>query len=85
MKRLSVFDINEQFIETVRRVIQSFSTPIIPFTSIFEMLGYTGITGHNHTRLVVVIAVCGVEMGFKVEKLGRSLVLILKNEKEMRR
>jgi hypothetical protein len=81
MKKLSVPNIDEQFIKMVRHVIQSFSAPVIPFTSIFEALGYRGATGNSHTLLSAVIAVCGVEMGFKVEKLGRSLVLVLKKER----
>ena len=77
-KKLSVQNIDEQFIKIVKHVIQSFSTPVISFTSIFEALGFRGLTGNSHTLLSAVIAVCGVEMGFKVEKLGRSLVLVLK-------
>jgi len=73
-----VLDIDEQFIKIVRHVIQSFGTPVIPFTLIFEALGFSGLTGNSHTLLSTVIAVCGVEMGFKVEKFGRSLVLILR-------
>jgi hypothetical protein len=80
-KRLSVLNIDEQFIEMVKHVIQSFSTPVIPFTSVFEVLGFSGLTGNSHTLLSAVIAVCGVETGFKVMKIGRSLVL-LKNKEE---
>jgi len=72
------YDINEQFIKTVKHVIQSFSTQIVPFTLIFEALGYSGLTGNSHTLLSAVIAVCAVEMGFRVEKLGRSLCIVSK-------
>jgi hypothetical protein len=79
-KRLSILDVDEQFIKMVKHVIKSFGTPVIPFTSIFEALGFSGLTGNSHTLLSAVIAVCAVEMGFRVEKLGRSLVLVLKKE-----
>jgi hypothetical protein len=80
-KRLSVLNIDEQFIKMVKHVIQSFGTPVIPFTSIFEALGFSGLTGNSHTLLSAVVAVCAVEMGLKVVKIGRSLVL-LKNKEE---
>ena len=68
--------IDEEFVKTVKQTIKSINASVIPFTSIFKALGYTKLTGNSHTFLTAVIAVCGVEMGFKVEKLGRSLVLI---------
>jgi hypothetical protein len=77
-KRPTVLGIDEEFIETVKQTIKSFGAQVIPFTSILKALGYTGLTGNSHTLLSAVIAVCGVEMGFKVEKIGKSLVLVLK-------
>jgi hypothetical protein len=78
-KKLNVSDIDEQFVKVVKHVIQSFGTPVIPFTSIFEALGFSGLTGNSHTLLSAVIAVCGVEMGFQVRKIGKSLILVSKN------
>jgi hypothetical protein len=75
-KRPSVLSIDEEFIKTVKQTIKSFGVQVIPFTSILKVLGYTRLTGNSHTLLTAVIAVCGVEMGFKIEKFGRSLVLI---------
>jgi hypothetical protein len=80
-KRPSVLGIDEEFIKTVKQTIKSFGVQVIPFTSILKALGYTRLTGNSHTLLTTVIAVCGVEMGFKVVKIGRSLVL-LKNTEE---
>jgi hypothetical protein len=77
-RRLSVLDVDEQFVKMVKHVIQGFNAPTVPFTSIFEKLGYNKLTGNSHTLLSAVIAVCAVEMGFKVGKFGRSLVLIQK-------
>jgi len=75
-KGLSVLNIDEEFIKTVKQAIKSTGAQVIPFTSIFKALGYNGVTGNGHTLLSAVIAVCGVEMGFKVGKFGKSLVLI---------
>jgi len=72
----SVLNIDEEFIKTVKQAIKGTGAQVISFTSIFKALGYTGLTGNSHTLLSAVIAVCGVEMGFKVGKFGRSLVLI---------
>jgi hypothetical protein len=79
-KKLNILDIDEQFVKVVKHVIQGFSTPVIPFTSIFEALGFSGLTGNSHTLLSAVVAVCAVEMGFKVMKIGRSLVLLKNKE-----
>ena len=75
-KRPSVLNIDEEFIKTVKQTIKGTGARVIPFTSIFKALGYAKLTGNSHTLLATVIAVCGVEMGFKIKKFGRSLVLI---------
>jgi hypothetical protein len=80
-KKLDLTKIDKQTIEKIKRVIIEFGAPIIPFTLLFQALGYTGATGIDYAALSGLITACATELGYNVEKAGRYLILRKKQPK----
>lgn len=48
---------------------------MIPLTLIFEELGFQGVTGLEWGILSGIISTVGIELGYEVEKIGRTIFL----------
>jgi hypothetical protein len=62
--------------DAIKKRIIEIGSPIIPLTMIFQALGFGGVTGIEWGILAGAISALATELGYKVEKLGRSIVLI---------
>jgi len=62
--------------DAIKKLIIEIGSPIIPLTLIFQGLGFAGVTGIEWGILAGAISALATELGYKVEKLGRSIVLI---------
>lgn len=61
---------------SIKNLLIKIGSPIIPLSFIFENLGFDGITGIGWGILAGAVCAIAVELGYKVEKMGRSIVLI---------
>ena len=61
---------------SIKDLLIRVGSPIIPLALIFESLGFGGITGIEWGILAGAVCAIAVELGYKVERLGRSIVLI---------
>ena len=88
---LSIFNINDVSImkkvvldkidvNLIKNLLIKIGSPIIPLTLIFESLGYGGITGIEWGILAGAVCAIAVELGYMVEKMGRSIILIKSKE-----
>jgi hypothetical protein len=61
---------------SIKKFLTEIRSPIIPLTLIFEALGFNGVTGLDWGILAGAISALATELGYKVERVGRSIVLI---------
>jgi len=61
---------------SIKKLLIEIGSPIIPLTLIFESLGFKGVTGIDWGILAGAVSALAIELGYKVEKVGRSVVLI---------
>ena len=64
----------------IKKLLIEIGSPIIPLTLIFEGLGFQGATGIEWGILAGAISALAIELGYKVERVGRSIVLIQRKE-----
>jgi len=69
-------------VEAIKRVIIETGSPIIPFTLIFQALGFPGATGIEWGILAGAITATATELGYQVQKIGRSIILVREMKKE---
>jgi hypothetical protein len=69
-------ELNKIDTNSIRKLLTEIGSPIIPLTLIFESLGFKGITGIDWGILAGAVSALAVELGYKVEKVGRSIILI---------
>jgi hypothetical protein len=69
---------------SIKKLLIEIGSPIIPLTLIFESLGFNGITGIDWGILAGAVSALAIELGYKVEKMGRSIVLV-HHEKDLTR
>jgi len=60
----------------IRKLLVELGSPVIPLTLLFEALGFRGVTGIEWGILAGAISALATEMGYEVQKLGRSVVLV---------
>ena len=65
---------------SIKKLIIKIGSPIIPLTLIFEDLGFRGVTGIEWGMLAGAVSALAIELGYKVERVGRSIVLIQRKE-----
>jgi len=65
---------------SIKKLLIEIGSPIIPLTLIFEGLGFQGVTGIEWGILAGAISALAIELGYKVERVGRSIVLIQRKE-----
>jgi len=63
-------------INAIKRLIVEVGSPIIPLTLIFEGLGFQGVTGIGWGILAGAVSALATELGYKVQKMGRSIILV---------
>ena len=61
---------------SIKKLLIELGSPIIPLTLIFEGLGFKGVTGIDWGILAGAVSALAIELGYKVEKVGRSIILI---------
>lgn len=61
---------------SIKKLLVELGSPIIPLTIVFESLGFKGVTGVDWGILAGAVSVIAIELGYKVEKVGRSIILI---------
>jgi len=69
-------ELNKIDTNSIRKLLTEIGSPIIPLTLIFESLGFKGITGIDWEILAGAVSALAIELGYKVEKVGRSIILI---------
>jgi len=62
--------------DAIKKLILKIGSPIIPLTLIFEGLGFSGVTGLEWGILAGAVSALATELGYKVQRLGRSVVLV---------
>jgi hypothetical protein len=82
LRKIDLTKIDKKTIEEIKRIIIEFSAPIIPFVALFQALGFGGITGIDYATLSGLITACAVELGYKVEKIGRFIILRKEKKQE---
>lgn len=65
---------------SIKRLLVEIGSPIIPLTLVFEALGFSGVTGIDWGILAGAVSALAIELGYKVERFGRSVVLIQRKE-----
>ena len=63
-------------IHAIKRLILEIGSPIIPLTLIFEGLSFKGVTGIEWGILAGAVSALATELDYKVQKIGRSIILI---------
>jgi hypothetical protein len=65
---------------SIKRLLIEIGSPIIPLTLIFEALGFSGVTGIDWGILAGAVSALAIELGYKVERVGRSIILVQRKE-----
>jgi hypothetical protein len=73
---LKKVELDKLDIHAIKDLILEIGSPIIPLTLIFEGLGFKGVTGIEWGILAGAISALAAELGYKVQKMGRSIILI---------
>ena len=61
---------------SIKKLLIDLGSPIIPLTLVFKSLGFKGITGIDWGILAGAVSVLAIELGYRVEKIGRSIMFI---------
>ena len=69
----------------IKKLLTEIGSPIIPLTLIFEGLGFQGVTGIEWGILAGAVCALATEVGYRVEKIGRSIILTQRKEDSTQR
>ncbi len=61
---------------TIKSLLTDIGSPIIPLALIFDRLGFRGVTGIEWGILAGAVCALAIELGYRVEKVSRSIILI---------
>ena len=61
---------------SIKKFLTEIGSPIIPLTLVFEALGFHGVTGLDWGILAGAISALAIESGYKIVRVGRSIVLV---------
>lgn len=61
---------------SIKDLLIEIGSPIIPLALVFDGLGFKGVTGIEWGMLAGATCALAIELGYKVEKIGRSIILI---------
>jgi hypothetical protein len=76
MSAVKKVELNKIDANLIKKLLIEIGSPIIPLTLIFEGLGFKGVTGIDWGILAGAVSAIAIELGYKVEKVGRSIILI---------
>jgi hypothetical protein len=76
MSAVKKVELNKIDANSIKKLLVELGSPIIPLTLIFEGLGFKGVTGIDWGILAGAVSAIAIELGYKVEKVGRSIILI---------
>ena len=76
--KIKLVDLKKTDIDNIKRVITEVGGTMIPLALIFQELGFQGVTGVEWGILSGAISTVGMEMGYQLERIGRSIFLIRK-------
>ena len=76
MSAVKKVELNKIDANSIKKLLIEIGSPIIPLTLIFEGLGFKGVTGIDWGILAGAVSALAIELGYKVEKVGRSIILI---------
>jgi len=65
---------------SIKKLLIDIGSPIIPLVLIFDGLGFKGVTGIEWGILAGAVCALATELGYKVEKVGGSIILIQRKE-----
>ena len=85
MSAIKKVELNKIDTGSIRKLLTEIGSPIIPLTLIFEGLGFQGVTGIEWGILAGAVCALAIELGYKVEKVGRSIILIQRKEDSTQR
>ena len=80
MSVIKKVELNKIDTQSIKNLFMDIGSPIIPLTLIFEGLGFKGVTGIEWGILAGAVCALAIELGYKVEKVGRSIILIQRKE-----
>jgi len=63
-------------LDSIKKLLRDIESPIIPLALIFEGLGFKGVNGTDWGILAGAVCALAIELGYNVEKVGRSIILI---------
>jgi hypothetical protein len=67
-------------VHSIKKLLIEIGSPIIPLALVFEGLGFSGVTGIEWGILAGAVSALAIELGYKVERVGRSIVLFQRKE-----
>ena len=73
VKRVAIDNIDAT---SIKKILIELGSPIIPLAIVFEVLGFKGVSGIEWGILAGAISALATELGYKVQKVGRSIILI---------
>ena len=80
--KVKLIDLQKTYIGNIKRVITEIGGTMIPLTLIFQQLGFQGATGVEWGILSGAISTIGIEMGYQVQRIGRSIFLVKERQGE---
>jgi len=85
MSAIKKVELNKIDTHSIKNLLMDIGSPIIPLTLIFDGLGFQGVTGIEWGILAGAVCALAIELGYKVEKVGRSIILIQRKEDSTQR
>lgn len=82
---LKKVELNKIDTNSIKKLLIEIGSPIIPLTLIFEALGFNGVTGLDWGILAGAVSALAIELGYRVERVGRSIVLVQPKENPARK
>jgi hypothetical protein len=76
MPSMTKVELNRIDTYSIKKFLTEIRSPIIPLTLVFEAIGFKGVTGLDWGILAGAISALAIELGYKIERVGRSIVLI---------
>jgi hypothetical protein len=73
-------ELNRIDVDSIKKLIIEIGSPIIPLTLVFQGLGFGGVTGIEWGILAGAVSALATELGYKVERIGRSIMLVQHKE-----
>ena len=80
MSTVKKVELDKIDVHSIKKLLIEIGSPIIPLALVFEGLGFSGVTGIEWGILAGAVSALAIELGYKVERVGRSIILIQRKE-----